>query len=91
MSVLERIERKIENMSAMLSRIGIDPAVLAQERLGTTFTSAMRTCLACPNGDICRSWLNQTHRPVGRVPEFCPNARTFEQTKGMLEASGALN
>lgn len=88
MSVLERIDRKIENMSTMLSRIGLDPAILAQERFGSVFTVSMRACLACPNGDICSAWLGRENGRVERIPEFCPNARRFEQTKAVLGASG---
>lgn len=92
MSVLERIERKIENMSGMLSRAGIDPAVLAQERLGAVFTASMRACLACPNGDVCRAWLEASAgASFDRVPEFCPNARRFEQTRLLLGTSGVPN
>ncbi len=87
MSVLERIDRKIENMSTMLSRIGLEPALLAQQRFGSVFTISMRTCLACPNGDICTAWLYRENGRIERIPEFCPNARRFEQTKAILGES----
>lgn len=91
MSVLGRIDRKIRNMSAMLSRIGIDPAVLAQRPLGTIFTTSMRACLACPNGDICTAWLDQARGPIDHVPEFCPNGRRFERTRMLVGVSGTMH
>jgi hypothetical protein len=91
MSVFERIERKISNMSTMLKRFGIDPAAFAQQRLGTSFTASIRACQFCPNGDICRSWLDSGSERIERIPEFCPNAMRFEHAKAVMGSDSAAN
>ena len=91
MSILERIDRKIRNMSTMLRRFGIDPAAFAQQRLGVLFTASMRACQACPNGDMCRGWLDSAPERIDRVPEFCPNALRFEHAKAVMGDNNAPN
>ena len=91
MSVLERIDRKISNMSAMLRRVGIDRAAFARQRRGAWFTAAMRACQACPNTDICGSWLDNAPDRIERVPEFCPNALRFEHAKATMGGNKHLN
>lgn len=91
MSLLERIDRKIGNMSAMLTRFGIDPAAFAQQRFGTLFTSSMRACQTCPNGAICSGWLESTSSQIDRIPEFCPNGLRFEAVKAMMSEQNSLN
>lgn len=88
MSVLERIEQRIKNMSTMLTRFGIDTVDFAQVGRGQIFTRSMRSCLACENGVHCTGWLAKTEGEIARVPEFCPNARRFAQTKDLLEIGG---
>jgi hypothetical protein len=88
MSVLERIERRIENMSTMLTRFGIDTTTFTQLGKGKMFTNSMRACQACDNGSICTTWLTQTNGKIKRVPEFCPNAQRFVQAKAMLSFQG---
>jgi hypothetical protein len=91
MSVFERIERKISNMSTMLKRFGIDPGDLAQQRFGTSFRASIRACQFCPNGDICRSWLDNAPKQIERIPEFCPNAIRFEYAKAEMGSNNAVN
>jgi len=91
MSVFERIDRKISNMSMMLKRFGIDPTAFAQQRLGTWFTASMRACQACPNGDMCRGWLTSAPERIDRIPEFCPNALRFEHAKAVMNDNKAIN
>jgi hypothetical protein len=91
MSVFERIDRKIENMSAMLVRIGIDPEVFRQLRPDAVFRSSMRACQSCPNGDICSRWLECAPSQIDRVPEFCPNGRRFEGAKEIMGNVSLLN
>ena len=91
MSLFERIDRKISNMSTMLTRFGIDPTVFAQKRLGTLFTTSMRACQACPNGEMCQGWLKNADSRIDRIPEFCPNALRFERAKAMMRDGNALN
>lgn len=88
MSVLERIERKIASMNAMLTRYGIDSALFARIGDGTVFTASMRACLACENGPVCAAWLAQAPGQIDRVPEFCPNGQRFAQAKAIIGAEG---
>jgi len=87
-SVLERIEQRIENISTMLTRFGIDTAVFTEIGKGRVFTTSMRACQSCANGTMCTGWLSQTSGGIDRVPEFCPNAQRFAQTKALLGARG---
>lgn len=91
MSIFERIDRKICNMSTMLKRLGIDPAAFAQQRLGTCFTASMRACQACPNGDMCRTWQDSAAERIDRIPEFCPNALRFEHAKAAMGGHKTIN
>jgi hypothetical protein len=91
MSILDRIDRKISNMSTMLRRFGVDPAAFAQQRLGTWFTASMRACQTCPNGQICRGWLSSAPKRIQRIPEFCPNALRFEHAKAVMGSDSAAN
>ncbi|MFZ5692022.1 MAG: DUF6455 family protein [Pseudomonadota bacterium] len=93
MSVLDRIERRIENMRTMLTLYGIDPADFTRIDNGVTFTSAMRACQACPSEALCTAWLARAGNPIQRVPEFCPNARRFTHAKALVnaEAGGRMN
>lgn len=90
MSVFERIDRKIHNMSGMLLRFGIDPATFAKHRLGSLFTASMHACQTCPSGDLCERWLETAGR-IARIPEFCPNGRHFEIAKAMLGENSRPN
>lgn len=87
-SVLERIEQRIENMSTMLTRFGIDTAVFSEIGDGRVFTTSMRACQACANGTLCTAWLSHTSGGIDHVPEFCPNAERFAQTKTLLGIQG---
>lgn len=91
MSIFQRIDRKISNMSTMLRRFGIDPAAFAEQRLGTWFTASMRACQTCPNGDMCRAWLDSAADRIDRIPEFCPNALRFEHAKAVMGDDKTVN
>lgn len=88
MTVLERIEQRIENMSTMLTRFGIDTAVFTEIGNGRLFTASMRACQSCANGPICTAWLSRISGDIQRMPEFCPNARRFAQAKALLDMKG---
>jgi hypothetical protein len=88
MIVLKRIERKLENMNAMLIRIGIEPDSFRIEELDCVFKSSLQTCQSCPNSDICSRWLEHAPSHIDRVPEFCPNGPRFERTKLMMNGDG---
>lgn len=91
MSVLQRIERRIENMRTMLTRFGIDVATLTQVGSGGVFASAMRACQACPNEAICTAWLAQAGAEIARIPEFCPNALRWSQVKPLMDLRGTMH
>ena len=91
MSVLDRIERRIENMRTMLTLYGIDTADFTQIDNGITFTSAMRACQACPSEALCAAWLTRAGNEITRVPEFCPNARRFEHAKALMDLPGKIH
>jgi hypothetical protein len=86
MSVLDRIERRIENMRTMLTLYGIDTADFTRIDNGITFTSAMRACQACASEAFCTAWLARADNEIQRVPEFCPNARRFAHAKMLMNA-----
>lgn len=81
MSILDRINRKIDNMGTVMTRFGIDPAIFAQPQESSAFVAALRACQACQSGDICRAWLDSAPERIDRIPEFCPNALRFERAK----------
>lgn len=65
-------------MGRMMTRCGIDPVRLAQDRFGATVTAAAQTCMACGRTESCRRWLDVTEDGVlQEPPSFCPNARRF--------------
>lgn len=90
MNYFERIDRKIGNMSAMLKRFGIDPAILAQRQFGALFATSMRACQMCPNGERCQRWLDCADQRIDRLPEFCPNAQRLHSAKAAMESSWCL-
>ena len=77
MFALDRVDRQLGNLSEMMERLGLDPAVVAQERLGLALSSAIRGCQACRTGEVCRDWLLRATPSLRQAPAFCPNADTF--------------
>jgi hypothetical protein len=91
MSVLQRIERRIENMRTMLTLFGIDTAIFTRVDNGVTFTSSMRACQACASETLCTGWLSRAGTAINRVPEFCPNARRFSHVKTLMGVQGRMH
>lgn len=81
MSNFESFDRKIINMSTMLTRLGIDPAV---PRYGSLFRKAIGDCQACSAGEVCRDWLARAGERFEHPPAFCPNAHRFELAKTVI-------
>lgn len=73
----ESADRKLVNMTLMLTRRGIDPAEFARE-VPAVAARAIMTCQQCAAGEVCRDWLARTGDRIERVPAFCPNALRFE-------------
>jgi hypothetical protein len=88
--MFESFDRKIANMSTMLSRLGIDPAMAAGLEFGSLFASAIRACQACPAGEVCRDWLARGEGRLERAPAFCPNAQRFDRVKENIAAAGSV-
>lgn len=69
-------------LGQMMRNCGVDPERLAHDRLGLTFATVARACMACPSTEECRHWL-ATAETDGRSepPAFCPNAERFRQAR----------
>lgn len=80
MSMFDRMDRRLTNMSTMMERLGVDPVDLSWRNQGQLLPSAIHACRACQNGELCREWLLQT--PASKEPPaFCPNAELFAQAR----------
>lgn len=80
---LSRFEVRSRLMGRMMRRCGIDPITFAQDRIGLTFASAARSCMACGRTESCRRWADAVEAD-GRIcepPSFCPNAERFRRAR----------
>lgn len=87
MSFVDRLERQMSSMTAMMDKTGIDMDRFATRRRGLNLVAAIRTCQGCSAGDVCNEWLQRAPDQVAHVPAFCPNADRFEQAKADQTAS----
>ncbi len=78
-SMAKRVERRARLMSAMMERLGLDPAAAAREGGGAALAAASRRCLACGAVEECRTWLDGPADP--KAPAFCPNGEVFERLR----------
>jgi hypothetical protein len=74
---LEGLEFHAKNLGSMMERCGVDPARLAQDRLGLTMATVARSCVACRCPELCQRWLDSTSGRDNAPPAFCPNAERF--------------
>jgi len=81
MSFIDRMERKMASMTAMMDKAGVDIDRIATSRHGLDLADAIRTCRACGAGDVCVDWLARAPEHVAHAPAFCPNAARFERLK----------
>jgi Family of unknown function (DUF6455) len=72
--LLNRIQDKARLMGAMMERHGVDPVEASRIRAGTALAAAWRRCLACPKGEQCAAWLEDSSATGSQAPSFCPNA-----------------
>ncbi len=86
MSLVDRIDRRLTNMSTMMRRLGVDPVDLSWQNQGQVLASAIHACRACPHVDRCRDWLLQAP-PSQEAPSFCPNAELFAQEGSFMRGS----
>ena len=77
-----RLGTHAKYLGRMLQCCGVDPAHLAHDRLGLSFLTIARACMACGHTESCRQWL-ESHAPDGshEPPSFCPNAERFRQAR----------
>jgi hypothetical protein len=73
------LSRRMENMSEMARRLGLDPATASRHCGGAIMGSAVRVCEACPATEACHDWLARAAASLYKAPEFCPNADRFAQ------------
>ncbi|HMA13973.1 MAG: DUF6455 family protein [Bacteroidota bacterium] len=80
---LSRLDVHSRLMGRMMTRCGIDPAHLAQDRLGLTFAAAARSCMACAHTEACQRWADAAEADgrVAEPPAFCPNAERFRDAR----------
>ncbi len=71
--------RRMENMSDMLNRIGLDPIAAGRRGGGVVLGSAVRVCESCAAADVCHDWLGRAAATLYKAPDFCPNADRFAQ------------
>jgi hypothetical protein len=81
MFVLDDIDRRLGNMSVMMERLGVESIDLCWQDKGLVLGSAIRACQTCPNGEMCRDWLERASSSLQTAPAFCPNAQRFTRAK----------
>lgn len=87
MSFVDRLERKMSSMRAMMDKTGVNMDRFATSRRGLDLVAAIRTCQGCSAGDVCNDWLQRAPARVAHAPAFCPNRDRFEQAKADQTAS----
>lgn len=58
----------------VMQRLGIDPAVGVDPRLGFVCTAARGACATCPSKARCREVLREPGPLLSALSDFCPNA-----------------
>jgi hypothetical protein len=81
MSMLDRTNRRLSNMSAMMERLGIDPVDIALYNHGQSLAVTIRACQFCRHGEACSEWLEREAATLQQAPAYCPNAEIFAQLK----------
>jgi Family of unknown function (DUF6455) len=81
MFTFDRANRRAQNMSEMMDRLGLDTDAFAHRRLGLDLSSAIRTCQFCNADEVCHDWLARAAQSSVKTPAFCPNARLFAQAR----------
>ena len=71
-------------MTAMLERVGIDPANDSSGDTEIILKEVRQRCRSCTSADVCDRWL--AGGEVGGI-YFCPNAKVFESLKRTIDAA----
>lgn len=61
-------------LSAMLSRVGLDPGLAAGKRREAVTTALRQRCRGCACEDLCERWLRGDTKGAN---DFCPNSKVF--------------
>jgi Family of unknown function (DUF6455) len=86
---LEGLEFHAQNLGSMMERCGVDPARLAQDRLGLTMAAVVRACVACRCPELCQAWLESASGRDNAPPAFCPNAERFRSSGDVCDSLSA--
>lgn len=78
--MFQQVERQAVRMHDMMRRLDVDAAKFVRLENGDAYAQARKRCLTCGTCDLCLRWLDG-HGRQGRLPEFCPNLRTFQACK----------
>ena len=81
MFTFDKANRRAQNMSEMMDRLGLGIDAFAHRRFGLDLPSAVRICQFCIADKVCHDWLARAAKPVAKAPAFCPNAMLFEQAR----------
>ena len=71
-------------MTAMLERVGIDPAIDSSSDTETIMKGVRQRCRSCTSKFVCERWLAGDE--VGDN-YFCPNAKVFESLRRTIDAA----
>jgi hypothetical protein len=69
---------RLQNMSEMMSRLGLDTGALARDDFN--IRSVFNACQSCRADEVCRDWLSRGPKSVDRAPAFCVNTEHFART-----------
>ena len=81
MFTFDKADRRAQNMSEMMDRLGLGIDAFAHRRFGLDLSFAIHTCQFCIADKVCHDWLARAVKPVVKAPAFCPNAILFEQVR----------
>ena len=75
------LTRRVENMSEMMRRLGLDTADPRRNGGTSVLAAAAEACEACRIGRECHDWLKRAAATLYKAPGFCPNAERFAKLK----------
>ena len=79
--IFERVATQAARMHDMLRHAGVEAVDLIRREHGESWYEARTLCLECSNDRSCGTWLAAHDAGIAAVPEFCPNARLFEEVR----------
>ena len=81
-----RVSSHARLLGRMMRVCGVDAGHFSHDRaqahLGLSFITVARACMACPEVESCRAWLETAEREgLHDPPAFCPNAARFRAAR----------